>query len=311
MKPRNIIATGLLIITGLLFAKGTVIISDMNNKVKPETDKNEYKTESKEKEYLINKPGQSSILSEKPVNLLLMGLDDAEERADVLMFFNYNPSKGDINVLSIARDTKVYQNGKAVKINSFYYVGKEKHMIREVSKITGLSVHYYVTLNFKGFREIIDALGGVNIYVPMDMNYDDPLQGLHIHLKKGWQVLDGDKSEQFVRFRKGNNKGEGYNNGDIGRIEIQQAFIKAFLNQKLKLKYVLRAREIYNILQNHMKTNINIQDILKYVNEFKQTKLNEVQFYTLPGDVILENNVWYLDNYKKKTRELIEKNFYH
>jgi len=99
-------------------------------------------------------------------------------------------------------------NGKYMKINALIGKGGEKMVIDMVEDITGLPVDYYVTLNFKGFREIVDTLGGVEINVPFDMDYDDPYQNLHIHLKKGKQVLDGKKAEQFVRYRKATTTGK-------------------------------------------------------------------------------------------------------
>lgn len=183
------------------------------------------------------------------INVLVLGLDDDEKRSDVIALINYNPDENKMNILSIARDTRVKVNGKYMKINALIGKGGEKMVIDMVEDITGLPVDYYVTLNFKGFREIVDTLGGVEINVPFDMDYDDPYQNLHIHLKKGKQVLDGKKAEQFVRYRKGNHNGEGYEDGDLGRIKMQQLFMREFVNQKLKLKYLLKADEIFYTLK--------------------------------------------------------------
>lgn len=179
------------------------------------------------------------------INVLVLGLDDDETRSDVIALINYNPIESKMKILSIARDTRVRVNGKYTKINSLIGKGGEKLVVDMVEEITGLPIDYYITLNFKGFREIVDILGGVEIDVPFDMDYDDPYQNLHIHLKKGKQVLDGKKAEEFVRYRKGNHSGEGYEDGDLGRIKMQQLFIEEFVKQKLKLKYLLKADEIF------------------------------------------------------------------
>ena len=184
-------------------------------------------------------------------------------------------------------------------------------VIDMVEDITGLPVDYYVTLNFKGFREIVDTLGGVEINVPFDMDYDDPYQNLHIHLKKGKQVLDGKKAEQFVRYRKGNHNGEGYEDGDLGRIKMQQLFMREFVNQKLKLKYLLKADEIFYTLKKNMRTNIEIGDIRYFIKDIKNIKTPEINGYTLPGYSRYIGGQWFYIYDKKKTKELIEQNFYY
>jgi len=216
-----------------------------------------------------------------------------------------------MNILSIARDTRVKVNGKYMKINALIGKGGEKMVIEMVEDITGLPVDYYVTLNFKGFREIVDTLGGVEINVPFDMDYDDPYQNLHIHLKKGKQVLDGKKAEQFVRYRKGNHNGEGYEDGDLGRIKMQQLFMREFVNQKLKLKYLLKADEIFYTLKKNMRTNIEIGDIRYFIKDIKNIKTPEINGYTLPGYSRYIGGQWFYIYDKKKTKELIEQNFYY
>jgi len=198
-----------------------------------------------------------------------------------------------------------------MKINALIGKGGEKMVIDMVEDITGLPVDYYVTLNFKGFREIVDTLGGVEINVPFDMDYDDPYQNLHIHLKKGKQVLDGKKAEQFVRYRKGNHNGEGYEDGDLGRIKMQQLFMREFVNQKLKLKYLLKADEIFYTLKKNMRTNIEIGDIRYFIKDIKNIKTPEINGYTLPGYSRYIGGQWFYIYDKKKTKELIEQNFYY
>ncbi len=245
------------------------------------------------------------------INVLVLGLDDDEKRSDVIALINYNPDENKMNILSIARDTRVKVNGKYMKINALIGKGGEKMVIDMVEDITGLPVDYYVTLNFKGFREIVDTLGGVEINVPFDMDYDDPYQNLHIHLKKGKQVLDGKKAEQFVRYRKGNHNGEGYEDGDLGRIKMQQLFMREFVNQKLKLKYLLKADEIFYTLKKNMRTNIEIGDIRYFIKDIKNIKTPEINGYTLPGYSRYIGGQWFYIYDKKKTKELIEQNFYY
>jgi len=245
----------------------------------------------------------------RSVNLLVLGLDDEELRSDVIALINFNPKRKKINILSIARDTRVKNNGKYGKINALISKGGEELVINEVENITGLKIDYYITLNFKGFREIVDVVGGVEIDVPMDMKYDDPVQNLHIDLSKGRQILDGEKSEQFVRFRKGNRKGEGYEDGDLGRIEAQQLFFKEFINQKFKAIYILKAGSIFSILSENMRTNIKISDIDFFARQFSNINIDEINTFTLPGEAVYKNGIWYYIYNAKKTSEMIEDNF--
>ena len=253
---------------------------------------------------------ESSISRDQPVNLLVLGLDEEELRSDVILLFNYSPEDSKLNVLSIARDTRVFARGRYSKINALYSAGKESLVAWEVQQITGLTVHYYMTFNFKGFREAIDTLGGVEFRVPFRMNYDDPEQDLHIHLKKGLQLLDGDKAEQLVRYRKGNRAGQGYIDGDIGRIEMQQDFIKELIKQKMNLRYLSKAADIYEILSKYVKTNIKTADVTQYITSFKSVKADEIKTFTLPGDSAVKHDAWYYIYDEEKTHKIIQNNFY-
>jgi LCP family protein required for cell wall assembly len=302
MIIRKIIFWTCLILSIFLFIQGAFTLNSLNQ------EDIEY--------YAGNTPLKKSRYNPKitgisqRTNLLVLGLDDEEVRSDVIALINFDPSKKKINILSIARDTRVKVGGKYSKINSLISKGGEKLVAKEVENITGLNVDYYMILNFKGFREIVDVVGGVEIDVPMDMNYDDPTQNLYIHLKKGNQILDGGKSEQFVRYRKGNHKGEGYEDGDIGRIEAQQLFLKEFINQKLKPRYILKAGSIFSILKDNMKTNIEIGDLDFFVREVNNIRINDVSTFTLPGDSVYKTGIWYYIYNVKETEKIIEDNFY-
>jgi len=245
---------------------------------------------------------------EPPVNLMVLGLDKDETRCDVIMLFNFDPEGSKLNILSVARDTGVYVNNRRTKINALYSKGGEKLVSEELTAITGLPVHYYITMNFEGFRKIIDTLGGVEFYVPFRMIYDDPTQNLRIRLQKGYQLLDGDKAEQLVRYRKGNH-GQGYTEGDIGRIKIQQDFIKALISQKLNIGYISKAGEIFNILKEYVKTNITMPDLAYYIGKIGKIKSDGVQMFTLPGKSKLIGGVWYYLHDTVQTAALIEENF--
>lgn len=253
---------------------------------------------------------KNDTAGEMPVNLLVLGLDEEKTRSDVILLFNYKPDMPGVNILSIARDTLVYTDGRYYKINALYSKGGELLLADKVSEITRLPVHYYVTMNLKGFREIVDTLGGVSFNVPFRMNYDDPTQKLHIHLKKGLQVLDGKHAEQLVRYRKGNAKGQGYTDGDIGRIKMQQDFIKALIGQKLNLRYISRADELFGILRTYVKTNLEFSDIAQYIRSISKIKEEEINTVTLPGKSKMIDGAWYFIMDKEEMGNIINSSFY-
>lgn len=245
----------------------------------------------------------------KTLNLVVLGLDEEETRSDVIALLNYNLENGDLNILSIPRDTRVLVNGEYTKVNALVGMGGERLLIDKLEELTDLPIDFYFTINFKGFRQIIDELGGVELTIKTNMDYDDPEQNLHIHLKKGKRLLDGEKAEEFVRYRKGNRAGTGYTFGDLDRVKAQQEFIKAFIDQKAKLKYISKANEVFLILKKYMRTNVEIGDLSLFVEGLAKLKPNEIKTYTLPGDSKVLHDVWYFIYNRESTIELVKSSF--
>lgn len=303
MKLRKIILVFCMMFLVVMFANGMYALSYYGRE-------NRYEKMDTREEAQPGKPQQESSTDENlPVNLLLLGLDEEGVRSDVILLVNYDPKTSSLNLLSIARDTKVFARGKYSKINALYSAGKEGLLAEEIRQLTGLSANYYVTMNFKGFRKLVDTLDGVMFDVPFDMDYDDPDQNLHIHLNKGMQRLNGKKAEQLVRYRKGNRHNEGYIDGDIGRIKMQQDFVKALIKQKLNLKYLTKADEIFAIFNQYFRTNIDIRDFTYYLPGIRNIKSENINSFTLPGESVVEGDVWYFIADGEKTAELIQSNF--
>lgn len=312
MKLRKVVFVSCLLMAAILFVNGVILLINPNfntsSSLKPNEELPTPITVGEEEE--SNNNTMPEIVEKTPVNLLLIGLDQEEVRSDVIILLNYDPASGSMNLLSVPRDTRVKVRGRFEKMNALYAFGKESLLIKGMEQLTGLSVDYYLTLNFKGFRKIIDTLDGVEINVPFNMDYDDPDQNLHIHLKKGIQVLNGEKAEQFVRYRKGNRKNEGYEDGDMGRIKMQQEFIKELFTQKMKLRYIAKADDIFFILKKYMKTNIEVGDIRRYMTGLKNVSYDKINMFTVPGDSQYMNDLWYFIADKKETRNIINEQFY-
>lgn len=243
------------------------------------------------------------------INVLVVGLDKDGARTDTILIATYDMDNDLVNILSIPRDTRMYVGGRYQKINCAYAItknGKRKGVdgtIEAVTRLTAIPINYYVEFTFDTFREAVDALGGVDYDVPQNMNYDDPAQDLHIHLKKGYQHLDGDKAEQLVRFRK-------YPMGDIDRVKVQQSFIKALAEQKLNASVIGKLPDIFKVLQKDVKTNFKLSDITKYVINLRDLSSDNINAYSLPGTSDSESygaSYWIPD--MTETKKLIEETF--
>ncbi len=260
------------------------------------------------------------VLDEPPMrgkmNLLLLGVDEGGNRSDTIMVVSVDNVKNDIKLLSIPRDTKItLNNGKSVKMNALIgFPQREELVIETIKTITKMPIHYYCEVDFNGFIEIIDILGGVDYDVPFDMDYDDPAQDLHIHLKQGFQHLDGKQAHDFVRFRH-NNKGAevyapgDYYKGDIGRIGAQQAFLSELFRQKMQPQYVLKAPELLTSASKHVQSNFTISSALEFISMLKSTETNEIQSFILPGEGKYIGKVSYYVYSPSETKKLVLEEF--
>ena len=243
----------------------------------------------------------------KQVNVLLMATDRDNLHTDSMMIASYDKERQMLNIIAVPRDTRVMINGKPYKLNTAYALGKKGQQqeltIRKINEFIDLPIHYYAVVNTKGFRNIVDILGGVEIDVPMRMKYDDPEQDLHIDLYPGLQVLDGDKAEQFCRFRKG------YVDQDYERSMAQQQFLKALIEQKLKPEYFFKISSIFQEISANLDTNIGIGDIATFLPFIKSLNSGNTHMYYMPGEDKVIDGVWYFLPEREKTAELIREKF--
>lgn len=260
----------------------------------------------------LNEILQPFVKSTEPFNVLLLGGDKVNKNSDTMMLVNFNPETMKFNIMSIPRDTKVTINKTARKINYAFPHGGIDLAVKTVSEFLDVNVKYYVFVDTAAFRNIIDLLGGVGYYVPADMDYDDPTQNLHIHLKKGRQVLNGAKAEQYVRFRKPNKWNKEirkyYDGSDIKRTEAQQAFMRELMKQKLNLKYFPKLTSVINAVFDSVETNFSLNDIIKlsgYINKFNIDKVNFIQ---MPGTTYDVSPYYFICDIEK-TRQITADNF--
>ena len=244
------------------------------------------------------------------INVLIVGVDKSKILSDVIMVVRYDEEHNKIMAMSIPRDTYVVTNsGRTLLINSLYGVGKssggEGGGINEISemvtKLTGLKINYYVQFEVGTFAKLVDELGGVQFDVPQNMNYDDPVQNLHIHLKKGPQVLNGEDAESMVRFR-------GYPQADLKRVEVQQDLLKALIKQKLNAAYITKIPSVYGAVRNDIKCNMELSDMLKYGKSMLSINA-ETDIYTCTMPTYSARDAHLLPD-RKETDKIMELYFY-
>ncbi len=248
------------------------------------------------------------------VNILVLGGDNVGANTDTMMLVNFNPSTAGMNILSIPRDTKVSIKGSSVpKVNSAYSAGGEKEALDIVSQLLKVRINYYVYLDTTAFRKIIDVLDGMDYDVPVDMNYDDPLQNLHIHLKKGPQHMNGEQAERFMRFRQpssyNNEIMQFYDGSDLKRIDAQQNFIRELIRQKSNIKYISRANTIINIVFKSIKTDISSDQALKLLANINKLNAAEINMMKLPGTDSNEESGWYFIMNRSEADSIISRYF--
>lgn len=256
--------------------------------------------------------------------VLLMGVSTDQEGVsltDTIMVASYNPNSQRAVLLSIPRDSFTGTNVKRAKasdkINAIYNLTKDPmETVNAVNELTGLDLKYYAIVQTEALIELVDALGPIEYDVPIDMDYDDVTQDLHIHFEKGVQEIDGQKAEELLRFRK-NNDGTSfpteYGDNDIGRMRNQREFLTAVVEQTVKLENITKLGTVLDIASRNLITNLDfnvLKDYLPYAVEFSTENLLTE---SLPGSVpnlSQTNNVSIFVVDEEATEQMIKELFY-
>jgi LCP family protein required for cell wall assembly len=244
----------------------------------------------------------SAVKEDGIVNILVSGVDvgvageelsDGQKRTDTIILVNYNPKTGALNLVSIPRDTMVQIKGHNQKINASNILGGDGYLTKKVEELLDVDINYTARINYEGFRKLIDAIGGVDMYITRNMYYDDPSQDLHIYFKKGTTVhLNGDKAEEFFRWRE-NNDGTGLSDGDIGRINNQHLFIEKVI-EKVKTPAILaKIPSIMSIVPQYVSTSMKPEELLKYAVKFANVDKSKIVMSTLKGTTPMIGGVSY------------------
>jgi LCP family protein required for cell wall assembly len=237
----------------------------------------------------------------RPVNLLVMGMsvlppdiknppadtknlrylpqvNSFDGLSDVMLLVKFDPETKKVVMLSIPRDTRTEIEGHGVKkINSANMEGGPALTATSVSNLLGgVGIDRYIRINVLGVAKLIDALGGVTVYVPKDMKYRDDSQHLYINLKAGKQHLNGDQALQLLRYRHDEL-------GDIGRIQRQQMVIRALIDQTVNPVTLAQIPKILNVVKDNIDTNLTVEELVALVGFGVRTNRTNMQMLMLPG----------------------------
>lgn len=249
----------------------------------------------------------------KDITFLLLGVDANDtskskgQRTDTMMLCRYDDTTGKVSILSIPRDTMATIRGRKnkEKINHAHAYGGPELSVKAVKDLLGISLDYYVRVDYQIVKDVVDLIGGVEVDVPMDMKYSDPWADppLKINLKKGKQVLDGDESLQFLRYRKG------YADQDLGRIEAQHQFMSSAIKKALNPINILKLPKFVDTYIKNVDTNIPLDTIAKFAIKAKNVDTENIEMITLPGEPKYISKAWYFIHNEGKTQEIINDMF--
>ena len=217
-------------------------------------------------------------------NILILGIDEGAgdlegngQNADTIFVLIFSNETGKSKLLSIPRDTWIdMKSSGAGRLGNMYQIGGASLMVRQISTLLKMPIHQYIIIDMGTFANLIDVLGGLDVYVEEDMDYDDPESGLSIHLKQGYQHLNGDDAQKYLRF-----KGEKL--GDVGRVQRQQKFIKALYEKVLQFETIPKLPAIADIFRNRLATSAEIFDSAHLANVLRHMSSETPTTTMLPG----------------------------
>ncbi|MDE6181925.1 MAG: LCP family protein [Eubacteriales bacterium] len=315
-----------LIISLIIVFCGYFIVNMLFSQPTYDPEKQRDSTLVSEKESKAEDDAKSTGFLTAPVrtNVLILGVDKEENLTDVIMVASFISTTGEINLMSIPRDTYTKFSGDSLqklreinkgapsimKLNAVYsYTGKKagvEFLQKTIEEMAGINIDYYVKINLDAFKEIVDAIGGVYFTVPEGgLKYSDPTQNLKIDLKEGYQLLDGEAAEGLVRFRKG------YTTQDLKRVEVQQEFVKEFIKQVLNKETLMsNLGEVILSLIKYVETDFGISDLPKYITSIQKINVNNLNSATAPGDSqYIDGASYYLLN-TISLKEIVDDYFY-
>ena len=242
-------------------------------------------------------------------NFLLLGSDKGGGNADTIIVASYDTKSQKVGVLSVPRDTMVDRDwSRNGKINAALGHGGPELLAEEITKTLGVPIDYYFHINLQGFVALVDELGGVDVDIPVDMNYDDPYQNLHIHFKKGPQHLDGQAAMEAVRYRHDNKTTVNSNYSDLDRTKLQQQVLTGLADKVISWGSITKVQSFLNIFNTYVKTDMGLKDMLYFATQgMKLNTSSGVSSATLEGrgDAYYRASAWCMELNQESTVKLV------
>lgn len=226
--------------------------------------------------------------TDRVTRIAVLGRDRAAGLTDSIFIVTVNETAHRASVLQIPRDTYAqYTDGDYRKLNGALGVLGEGQIKRFFSEALGVRIHYFLILDLSALDTVVDAIGGVDIVSPCEMHYSDPEQGLEINLPRGPVHLDGRMAEQFVRYR------SGYVNADLGRLDAQKLFLRAFAQRCVTLSpgSVMR---VLSVTLTKLQTDVDLPSAFRIVSALRQCDPEQTPMETLAGQAVRgTSGAWY------------------
>lgn len=225
------------------------------------------------------------------VTFLLCGKDRASGLCDVILLARLDTKENTASLVQIPRDTyAAYTDGTYRKLNgAASALGGIRPMADFLEENLGIPIDHYALLDLDSVGDAVDAIGGVTLEIPVDMDYEDASQNLSIHLKAGTQTLCGDEAEQFLRFR------SGYATADLGRLDAHKRFVSAFLDQ-VKSATLPELLRVVRSLYGRIETDLSFGETVKLVSAGLRLRSDRLAMATLPGEAArtgVDSGAWY------------------
>ena len=244
------------------------------------------------------------LVAKDKATVMIMGVDERADdvgRSDTLMIATLDSDKNQAALLSVPRDTRVKIKGHGFdKINAAYAYGGRKLTQETIESLLNTHIDHYIKINVHGFTKIIDALGGIDIYVEKRMYYEDPWDddgGLYIDLQPGMQHMDGKTAITYVRYRD--------EEGDIGRIKRQQNFMKAVMDKLVSPTIIPKLPAIVSAVSDSVETDMSVSEILSFLGTLQDAKDNGLKSEMLPGKPVYIEGISYWVPDISKTRQIL------
>ena len=238
--------------------------------------------------------------------ILLAATDKDGTRTDTMMVMCYDTVKQTVGVVSIPRDSLI-DRGSGHHAKLVYGKGGVEQRVEDISQMLGIPIDGYIKVNIKGFITLVDYLGGIDFYVPCNMDYDDPFQNLSIHYKEGQRKLSGQQAMEVARFRK-NNDNSGYS--DVGRTQTQQKLLIALAKKVLAWDNITKINGFVEIFNKNVSTDLTLNELLYFAGQAMGLDPSAaVETATLPGrgDGVFRGYSWCFELDPEGTLEMVNR----